>query len=120
LPVTTPGTLTAKIIILHIDPFAHPGWGRKRYRLVVESERIVIMAPESAGLFYGIQTLRQLFPPAIFRDAVVGTPRWSAPAVTIEDYPRFSWRGAHLDVCPPTSCPRSSSRSTSTCWPCTR
>jgi hexosaminidase len=98
LPVTTPGTLTAKIIILHIDP-SLSRLGPEGYRLVVESERIVIMAPESAGLFYGIQTLRQLFPPAIFRDAVVGTPRWSAPAVTIEDYPRFSWRGAHLDVC---------------------
>jgi len=97
LPVSTPGALTAKIIILHIDPSV-ARLGPEGYRLVAEPERIVITAPEAAGLFYGIQTLRQLFPPAIFRDAVVGTPRWSVPAVTIEDYPRFSWRGAHLDV----------------------
>jgi hexosaminidase len=97
IPVSTPGALTAKIIILHIDPSV-ARLGPEGYRLLVEPERIVITAPEAAGLFYGIQTLRQLFPPAIFRDAVVGTPRWSVPAVTIEDYPRFSWRGAHLDV----------------------
>jgi hexosaminidase len=97
LPVSMPGALTAKIIILHIDPSV-TRLGPEGYRLLVEPERIVITAPEAAGLFYGIQTLRQLFPPAIFRDAVVGTPRWSVPAVTIEDYPRFSWRGAHLDV----------------------
>ncbi|MEP7324850.1 MAG: beta-N-acetylhexosaminidase [Gemmatimonadota bacterium] len=98
LPVSTPGTLTAKIIILHIDA-SLTRLGAEGYRLVVEPERIVITAPEAAGLFYGIQSLRQLFPPDIFRSAVVGTPRWSAPAVTIEDYPRFPWRGAHLDVC---------------------
>ena len=97
LPVSTPGALTAKIIILHIDP-SLTRLGPEGYRMVVEPERILILAPQPAGLFYGIQSLRQLLPPAIFRSAVVGTPRWSLPAVTIEDYPRFSWRGAHLDV----------------------
>jgi beta-glucosidase len=45
-----------------------------------------------------MQTLRQLLPPAIFDDTTVADVRWSVPAVIIEDSPRFSWRGAHLDV----------------------
>ncbi len=56
------------------------------------------MRAEIAGLFYGIQTIRQLLPPAIFREAPLDSMRWTMPAVTIEDQPRFRWRGAHLDV----------------------
>src|SRR5688572_13288406 len=43
------------------------GLGPEGYRLVVGPDRIEIRAPERAGVFYGIQTLRQLFPPDIFR-----------------------------------------------------
>jgi hexosaminidase len=72
--------------------------GDEGYRLDVSSTRVTIRARRPAGAFYGIQTLRQLLPPAIFRQAkVTGTP-WTIPAVSIEDYPRFSWRGMHLDV----------------------
>jgi len=49
-------------------------------------------------LFYGVQTLRQLLPPDIFRRSAVDEMRWTVPAVQIEDVPRFSWRGQHLDV----------------------
>jgi hexosaminidase len=47
---------------------------------------------------HGTQTLRQLLPPAIFRRAVVPGVSWDVPGVEIEDAPRFSWRGSHLDV----------------------
>jgi hexosaminidase len=97
LRVSGPGTPIGRIIILHQDP-ALTELGSEGYRLLVEPDRIVLTAPMAAGLFYGIQTLRQLFPPEIFREAVVGSTRWTVPAVTIEDYPRFPWRGAHLDV----------------------
>jgi len=72
--------------------------GLEGYLLDVRPGRIVIRAPELAGLFYGVQTLRQLFPPDIFRAAPAGNVVWHVPAVTIEDTPRFTWRGAHLDV----------------------
>ena len=49
-------------------------------------------------MFYGTQTLRQLFPPDILREARIPGIRWDAPAVHIEDRPRFPWRGMHLDV----------------------
>ncbi len=51
------------------------------------------------GLFYGVQTLRQLLPPAVFSAAPVDGQKWTVPAVSIEDAPRFAWRGMMLDPC---------------------
>jgi hexosaminidase len=64
----------------------------------VRPDRVVARAAEPEGLFYAIQTIRQLLPPEIFRRSQVAGLTWSMPAVEIEDVPRFSWRGAHLDV----------------------
>jgi hexosaminidase len=72
--------------------------GEEGYRLVVTPRLITISAVAPAGVFWGIQSLRQLLPPDIFREAPVTEVAWTAPAVTIADAPRFSWRGAHLDV----------------------
>jgi hexosaminidase len=72
--------------------------GPEGYRLEISQARVVARAPELAGLFYAVQTMRQLLPPEIFREAPVQGVEWSMPAVTIEDRPRFGWRGAHLDV----------------------
>jgi hexosaminidase len=72
--------------------------GAEGYLLDVRPGRVLIRAPELAGLFYGVQTLRQLLPSDIFREAPAGDTAWQMPAVTIEDMPRFGWRGAHLDT----------------------
>ena len=72
--------------------------GDEGYRLTVTPGHISIRAYKPAGVFYGVETLRQLLPPDIFRAAPVQGVSWTAPAVEIEDMPRFSWRGAHLDV----------------------
>jgi hexosaminidase len=72
--------------------------GPEGYTLVVRPGRIVARAPELAGLFYAVQTMRQLLPPEIFREAPTGAIAWTVQAVDIEDNPRFPWRGAHLDV----------------------
>lgn len=68
------------------------------YRLSVSQNKIQIEGASPAGVFYGIQTLRQLLPESIFRSAPVGQSSWLVPAVEIVDQPRFPWRGAHLDV----------------------
>lgn len=60
------------------------------YRITVIPSRITVTG-KGAGLFYGIQTLMQLFPDNTKGTAVL-------PAVTIEDEPRFSYRGLMLDV----------------------
>lgn len=71
------------------------------YKLIVKPEQIKILAPTAHGIFYGIQTLRQLLPPAIeYGDPslVPQNVKWTIPSIKIEDYPRFEYRGMHLDV----------------------
>jgi hexosaminidase len=72
--------------------------GDEGYRLTAEPDAVAIAAARPAGLLHGTQTLRELLPPAIFRRAVAGKVAWSVAGVEIEDAPRFSWRGSHLDV----------------------
>src|SRR5687767_11484267 len=79
-------------ISLRLDP-ALARLGDEGYRLTATRTRINIRAYRPAGAFYAVQTLRQLFPPEIFREAHVDSVRWSVPGVEIEDVPRFSWRG---------------------------
>ncbi|MEA2661775.1 MAG: hexosaminidase [Chloroflexota bacterium] len=62
--------------------------GDESYALDITAERIEIAARDPRGLFYGIQTLRQL---------LAASPK-AVPAVRIEDAPRFPYRGLHLDV----------------------
>ncbi|MBI1966905.1 MAG: beta-N-acetylhexosaminidase [Gemmatimonadetes bacterium] len=98
LDVQVGGTRTGSRISLRRDT-SLKRLGLEGYRLEVSPTRVLIRAPELAGVFYGIQTLRQLLPPEIFRDAAFDGVRWTVPAVTVEDWPRFPWRGGHLDVC---------------------
>jgi hexosaminidase len=72
--------------------------GDEGYRLTVGGREVKITAAKTAGLFYGVQTLRQLFPPAIYSKTMQPGMDWSAPCVEIEDVPRFGWRGLMLDV----------------------
>ena len=57
------------------------------YRLRVERDSVILLAADSAGLFYGQQTLQQL----TCSDGRI-------PVVQIEDAPRFAWRGFMMDV----------------------
>ncbi len=72
--------------------------GPEGYHLDATPSGVTIRAAMPAGVFYGMETLRQLLPTAIFRAARVVDTAWTVPAVSIDDRPRFSWRGAHLDV----------------------
>jgi hexosaminidase len=96
LPVDDTPETTANAIALVIDPDAAPG--NEGYVLRVSPDRVEILAAHAQGLFYGVQTLRQLLPAEVERDAQVREAAWAIPAVSIEDAPRFRWRGLHLDV----------------------
>jgi len=72
--------------------------GKEGYRLSVTPKNIVIKANQAAGLFYGVQTLIQLFPKEIESAEAVSNVKWMAPCVDITDYPRFEWRGLMFDV----------------------
>ena len=62
------------------------------YRLTITSKQIQIEGKTPRGVFYGIQTLRKSIP------AVVSTCEIQLPAATVNDAPRFTYRGMHLDV----------------------
>lgn len=71
--------------------------GREGYRLTIDSKMVIVSASAPAGVFYGLQTLRQMLPAATERQS--GLSPVILPACEIEDSPRFGWRGAMLDPC---------------------
>ncbi len=75
---------------------ANPELGDEGYLLEVRSGGIRLSANTERGLFYAYQTLIQLLPTDARK---VRYRAVTLPECTILDYPRFEWRGAHLDVC---------------------
>ncbi|MHA1198379.1 MAG: beta-N-acetylhexosaminidase [Candidatus Heimdallarchaeaceae archaeon] len=67
------------------------------YLLQISPENIHIRAPQPAGVFYGIQTLRQLLPLEIESQTEIKNIEWDASCLIIEDFPRFKWRGMMFD-----------------------
>ncbi len=74
-----------------------PSLGEEGYELRVTPDAVSLVAYRPAGVFRGIQTLRQLLPAAIESASVQPGP-WQIPLGTIRDAPRFAWRGVMLDV----------------------
>ena len=75
------------------------GMPQEGYKLSVTPTNITITASQPNGFFYGVQTLYQLLPPAVYGKERNKRADWSIPAVEIEDAPRFAYRGMMLDVC---------------------
>ncbi len=68
------------------------------YELVVLNNSIILTANAPTGLFYGIQTLRQLLSPEIeSTEKVQQKIDWTIPCVHILDQPRFIWQKMLLD-----------------------
>jgi len=72
--------------------------GKEGYQISVSKNNIIICASDTAGMFYGVQTARQLFSADIFLPTLQKRKCWNVPAVEIMDKPRFAWRGLMLDV----------------------
>ena len=75
---------------IFIEAGKQPDLPEEGYHLSVTRRGITVSGSDEAGCFYGLITLFQLIP---FGEG----PRGIA-AVEITDYPRFKWRGVHLDV----------------------
>ncbi|MFF2777008.1 beta-N-acetylhexosaminidase [Streptomyces sp. NPDC058052] len=95
LPVVV-GEGAAGDIRLRLDPAA-TALGDEGYRLRSSPARLDLGARTAAGLFRGVQTVRQQLPAAIER-ATVQHRAWKIAGGTVTDTPRFPYRGAMLDV----------------------
>ena len=71
--------------------------GDEGYELVITKKLIILTANTPAGLFRGIQTIRQVLPANIEMTSVQKVP-WTIATGTITDYPSYSYRGTMLDV----------------------
>lgn len=91
LAVRTEAVPAPGSIRLQLDPHA-PVEQKEGYTLDVDHQGMRIRARDGAGLFYGAISAWQLMTPDARRGEV------SVPATTIRDWPRFGWRGQHLDV----------------------
>ncbi len=89
-----PGARKATIVLS-----VNPSVGKaEAYQLDITPKRITIQGTDPAGVFYGIQSLLQLFPAQIHADRPQRGVQWTAPAVSIFDAPERPWRGMMLDV----------------------
>jgi hexosaminidase len=71
--------------------------GAEGYQLDITADSVVLRAQAPAGLFAGVQTLRQLLPPRVDSGTAQPGP-WPVAGGRIVDHPRFGYRGAMLDV----------------------
>ena len=84
-----PRATAGPAIRLELDPEgASRDPNSEAYTLEIDRDAVVLRAPAEAGLFHGVQTLRQLLPP----------DSWSWPCLSLRDAPRLPWRGVLLDV----------------------
>lgn len=94
--IVTPKSKISKSIVLSVD--GNLKTGKEGYILEVKKDRINISSQTAAGVFYGIQTLRQMLPVSFEKNDGKTVSDIKIPCYRIEDQPRFQYRGMHLDV----------------------
>lgn len=77
-------------VTIRLSFIEQPELGREGYSLIIGND-IHISAQTDAGLFYGIQTLKQLLP-------VSAQASYEVPQVEVTDIPQYAWRGSMVDV----------------------
>lgn len=87
LPANRAGYKAIRLLLTDTE-----GVGDEGYILTVNGSEINIRANTKAGIVYGIQSLMQTLPQVRTNAAL------QVPAMQVKDYPRFKWRGMHLDV----------------------
>jgi len=86
---TTPANTVSSLIMLSVDSTAITS--DEMYTLQINKEQVIIKAKSVRGIINGMQTLLQLIP-------LKPAASVQLPACLVTDYPRFEYRGMHLDV----------------------
>ena len=99
LTLKTATAASSKAIVLTVSEDAVAFSENDAYRLESSAEKITIAAKTERGLFYGVQSLLQLLPPAVYGDKVQAGLELKVPALVINDKPSMDKiRGLHVDI----------------------
>ncbi len=71
---------------------------KESYKINSSAKSIEIEGSDKAGLFYALQTIWQIFSPDFYNKNAKLQGDLQFPALKIVDFPRFGYRGMHLDV----------------------
>jgi hexosaminidase len=88
---------SSDLVVLELDD-SRDELGQEGYTLTVTPKTVVITAKKPAGIFYGIESVRQMLPAGIENSNTSSHTRWSIPCAQIKDKPKYAWRGMMLDV----------------------
>ena len=83
-------------ITLRLDPDG--GYAEQAYAIDVTTDQVIIEAGAPVGIFYGVQTLRQIFPSEIESETLVNDLTWNVPCSSLSDEPEYGFRSMMLDV----------------------
>ena len=70
---------------------------KEGYSIEVTADNVLVKASSREGVFYAVQTLKQLLPAEVYGTAAA-TGEWALPCICINDAPEFGYRGMMLDV----------------------
>ena len=76
----------------------NPELAEEEYKLDVTKQGVRIEAASAAGFRYATQSIGQMLPAEYFGKEAAAGAKWILPVVSIQDKPRFAYRGMHLDV----------------------
>lgn len=80
-----------------IQFLVNPELAPEQYTVQVSKDGVVVEASALNGFVYACETLKQMLPAAIY-GGKKAKAHWVLPYVSIQDQPRFAYRGMHLDV----------------------
>ncbi|MBB4802181.1 hexosaminidase [Flavobacterium nitrogenifigens] len=92
-PEVTTKAPASNYVLLKTDP----NLKNEAYVLDVNPTNITISAKGNNGFLYALESIRQLLPEAIESQFAITSAKWEIPSLTINDEPRFKWRGLMLD-----------------------
>ena len=71
---------------------------KEGYSISVSRNKVHVKASDFNGVLYSLETIKQMLPTEIYTGKPCNNGDWKLPYMSIEDQPRFAYRGLHLDV----------------------